>query len=231
MKALPVNAGRILLLVSLILLAGCQSMAPNPVVPTAAPTTDLNVVRTEAVGTAVAAITTEAQNNPTATMEPTKPQDTPTLAPTVAPTAVPDVPTLTPVATATKTRVPVVAGSGGIVPTKTVYTDSAKLTSQSPADNKTFKAGDAFDISWSFQNTGLRAWNTQFYFNYVSGPDSPKGGKNRFIASKVAVGDTVTFTLDMVAPSTPGIYVVKWGLINDDGVTFYPFYYSFAVAK
>jgi methionine-rich copper-binding protein CopC len=224
MKALPMKVGRSLLLVSLILLTGCQGVSPTTEGKSAEPTQNLDTVRTEAVQTAIAAITVTAESMPTATATTTViPSDTPVPA-TATPVA-----SLTAAPSATSTRV-VYSGGSGWVPTKTVYTDTAKLTAQTPADNKSFTPGEDFDITWTFQNVGLRPWNTQFYFNYVSGPTS-QNGKNIFVSRQVAVNDTYSFTVDMEAPTTPGIYVCKWGLINDDGVTFFSFYYSFAVTK
>ncbi len=42
-------------------------------------------------------------------------------------------------------------------------------------------------------------------------------------------GGETTVLLDFIAPHKPGNYVSQWGVVNDDGVTFFRFNYVFSV--
>lgn len=214
------KAVRILLLVAVLALTGCTN-TQQAVIPTSAPTQDLNVVRTEAAGTVVAQITADALANPSAT---------PTLAPTETPLPPTDTPTpasatLTPIVTATMTRV-ASSGGGSFYPTNTgtPYTDQAQFVGQSIPDGKFFSAGQDFDMKWTVKNTGARDWNTEFYIKYLSGNLEPSKNKIYMLTSVVHKNDTVDLLADFVAPQTPGRYTSNWAIINDDGVAFFHMY-------
>ena len=211
--------GFTLLIIGLLALVGC-SVSPG-ITPTSAPTTDINGLSTQIAETVVAQITREAALNPTAvppTVAPTQTQLPPTAVPT-EPAAVVNtpVPTLTTVPTKS-------GGSYVFIPSATSsYTDQATWVTQTPPDYKVMPAGKDFDGVWTIKNTGKRTWNTQFYAKYVSG--TLEATKDiYFLPSPLAVNDTVGFTIDFVAPTTPGTYTSNWKLVNDDGVAFFHFY-------
>jgi hypothetical protein len=212
------KAVRITMLVAVLVLAGCNA-APQPVVSTQNPTPDLGLVRTQAAQTVVAQITADALLHPS---------ETPTVEPptaTSAPTST-AVPTLPPLPTATK----VSGGSGSlgggsvyVAATPTYYTDSAKLVSQNIPDGKSFESGADFDVIWTFKNTGVREWNTDFYIKYLSGDLKPK--QNIYmLPHTLAKGSTVGMTADFHAPLQPGRYTSNWALINDDAVAIFHMY-------
>ena len=204
---------RIVMLVAVLLLAGC-STTQQPVVTTQNPTADLGAIRTQAAQTVVAQITADALSNPSPT--PTAVASTPSPAPSNTPVV-----TLTTAPTATKA----VSGSGSagsgagssVVITRTPYTDSATLTAQSIADGKTFPPGFDFDVTWTFKNTGVRDWNTDFYIKYLSGDLKPKQNIYKF-GKPVGKGSTVGITADFLSPAQPGRYTSNWALINDDAI-------------
>lgn len=208
-----------ILLLSVLVLAGCNTAQPAPAQPAAtlAPTTDLSIVRTQAAQTVVAAITADALANPTAV-----PTEIPTQ--TALPSATPVPATVTPVASLTPTRQASGGGGGGYVgPTATAYTDRALLTSQSIRDGAQFPTGYDFDVSWTFKNTGFRDWNNDFYIKYLSGDLKPKHDIY-MLPAVVKKNDSVSMVVDFVAPGTPGRYESNWALYNDDGTIFYRFF-------
>ncbi len=202
-----------LLLVMSVSLAACGSTAPSA---TPEPTVDLAVVKTDAVGTAVAQLTADAPKA-TATSAPT--------ATTAFTSTLPVLATSAPVtlATATKTKIVYSGGGGAVAPTVNTYVDQAKLVSQTPADSTVFEPGAGFDAKWTVQNSGKRDWTNDFYFKYLDG-DIEGRAADIVMIDGLDKGDNVTLTVDMVAPQEPGIYRSEWGIVNDDAVTFFHFY-------
>jgi hypothetical protein len=203
-------AGACLLLA--LVLTSCTGQAA-PVQPTP----DLGAIRDEVVATVVAKITADAALNPTPTQAPTN-TTAPTQSMVTATAAVPVLVTggtVTPIATKK-----VVSGGGGVfIPSKTPYTDSALLISQSPKDGSSFAPGADFDIVWTIKNTGLRTWTSDFYIRYLKGTEGSKS--KTYSVTPIAVNDTTDVRVDMVAPSTPGTYNSVWQLVNDDAVVIY----------
>ncbi len=212
--------GHALLLVALAAgLASCGGQAtPEP-----EPTVDIAMVKTDAVRTHVAQLTAEAPV-PTATTPPTateKPAE-PTL-PVLATSA----PALI-LPTATATRVVYSGGGGAVAPTVNTYIDQGQLVYQNPTDGTVLKPGQDFDAVWKIKNIGRRDWNNQFYFKYLSG--KPEGVNfNMDMLPATNKGDSVTVTVDMVAPHEPGIYTSQWTLVNDDAVSFFKFFITIRV--
>jgi hypothetical protein len=198
--------------------------AAQPTLPPA-PTVDLPAVHTQVAKTVVAELTVQAALNPTATLPPTtQPTDVPpTLAPTPTEVSVVNTlaPTLPPPATQT--------AEWRVQPTftKTPYVDSCVLQSTTPSDGKVINAGSLFDASWVLKNTGMRPWNTSFYFKKVAG--TLGGSSVIFVSRSVGTGSEYTFKMDMIAPKTAGNYYGTYKLVNDDGVAICQFYASITV--
>lgn len=202
------------LLALALVLAACTA---TPVAGPAEPTADLNAVRTEAVQTAVAQLTLEAALNPTATAI-VMPSAT-ALLPT---STLMTLPTLPPIPTATRPAGGGGGGGGGGVAaaTATSYTDAAQVLGTAPIDGTYMDPGYDFDVTWTVKNVGKRAWTKDFYIRYVSGVPGKTANIVMLPATGVAVNDTVTITVDMLAPLQPGNYGTTWYLINDDAVAF-----------
>jgi hypothetical protein len=94
-------------------------------------------------------------------------------------------------------------------------------------DGTRFSPGEDFDQKWTFKNQGFRPWTGEFYARYISGVH----GSNTDIVMLPAVnqGGETTIVVDFVAPKEPGHYASNWGLVNDDGVTFFRFNFVFYV--
>ncbi len=177
----------------------------------------LDAAKTEAVATAVAAITEDAKLNPSPTVS------VPTLAPTsaVSATATATVIGVPPVITV---KPPVV-----IVPTKTAYTDNCSVVSTTPSDYQVLTPGQDFDGTWVLKNTGKVTWTDgQYYIRFQSG-NIPHKNDVYYISGDVKVNETVEVRADMLAPKDSGTYVSNWAVINNVGMPFCYIYVAITI--
>ncbi len=220
-----VKLRRLLLALALLPLLGCSFTsllaAPQPQMASQ-PEIDANAIRTQAVETNVAYITQVAELNPSATIVPTRTRRPPTSTPTATATST-NTPFKSATITATRTNPP--------VPTRTptyYILDSARLYAQAPEDFSVLTAGQDFDIIWTVRNTGSRVWSTHYAYEYSEGVKGYRKDKyylpkpvNRLYETKLIV--------DMIAPKEPGTYTARWVLVNDQGIAFATFYFTFFV--
>jgi hypothetical protein len=210
---------RVLLILSIVFVLLASSCNVNAAAK-AEPPIDINALRAEIVSTVVAQITADAPK-----VAPTvAPQATQTTAPTSSqPTLTKSVITLAPLSTFT-------AGPASVrypTWTSTPYTDRATLSYQSLADGITLTRGQDFDVKWVIKNQGVRDWTGDFYARWIKGVKCTHF--DTVMISPVAKGGEVTIVGDFIAPTNPGYYVTQWGLVNDDGVTFFRFNFVFYV--
>ncbi len=203
---------------SLLVLTGCNV----PATPIAEPTLDVAALKDEIYKTLVAQLTADA------------PKATPTTVATAtlaaSPTAyLPAVTTLPALTTVTPLSTFTASGITTRYPTWTVtpYTDRASLSFQNPSDGPTMARGQAFDVKWVIKNIGARNWTGEFYVMYLSGVKSTTF--TNLMLSPVNKGNEVTILADFIAPTKPGFYVSQWALVNDDGVKFFRFNFTFRV--
>jgi len=207
----------LLILATVMLVSGC-SLAPTPVPQ---PTIDMEALRAEVVSTVVAQITADA------------PKATPTSEPTVTEMVKPTISVPTQSESTLATLAPLSTFTAAPVTTRyptwtsTPYTDRATLSYQSLGDGITLARGQDFDVKWTIKNQGARDWNNQFYARYISGIKCIHF--DHVMLDPVNRGGEVTIVGDFIAPSNPGFYVTQWGLVNDDGVTFFRFNFTFYV--
>lgn len=225
MAGRPNRLAKLFLLIWLLPLVGC-SFTRVFSLSQSRPTTDVNPVRTQAAETVVAYITLDAELNPSATVTPTRTRRPPTLTATLTPTLPSATATSAFSPTVTRTRTPPVA------PTRTItlyINDQARLFSQSPKDYTVLPAGRDFDIVWVVKNSGRRAWNTDYSYQYS---DGVKGSKKETYTLKedVPIGGEVKLIVDMIAPKEPGQYRTRWVLVNDKGIAFATFFFTFYVS-
>ncbi len=171
----------------------------------AIPTATEESVSAEAIFTA-AAMTAFAQI-PTATLVPTEtatPVPTATLAPTITP-----VDTVTPQNTATKQPSSLTAFG--------CY-DGAYVSDATIPDGTLFDPGDIFIKTWEIKNTGGCTWEADFQLIFSSGDQM--NGTDHVINTTVASGATGAFSVELVAPDTPGSYAGYWRLTNAEGTIF-----------
>lgn len=181
----------------------------------------LDASKTEAVSTAVAAITEQAALNPTPTA----------VLPTTAPAT-----EVTPTAAANATLpavVPPVVGittvPGVVKPTKTPYTDACSVVSTSPSDYQVLKAGQDFDGVWVLKNTGMVTWTDGQYYIAEQSGTIPVEKDLYYIKGDVVVNDTVEVRADMIAPASSGTYVSNWAVYNNVGMPFCYIYVAITI--
>ncbi len=172
----------------------------------------IEAAKTQAMSTAIAFITQEAEKNPTATPVP---QPTATQALSASPTSI-------------KSTPPKSGGSFYPTKTKTPYTDDCAVISTSPKDYQHMQPGVDFDGVWTLKNTGKVTWNDKYYIKFVSG-NIPHSSDMYFIPAGTIVGDTVEVRADFNAPTEPGTYVSNWKVINNDGTAFCYMYVAITV--
>lgn len=205
------------ILAVLAMLAGCSAATPTAAVPTVDPKPTFDAVQTQAVATAVMAMT---QNAPTATV--VVPTDTvipPTA--TLMPTAtVPAGPTNTPVpptATITPTR-PFIAWTQ--TPTAGPVDYQCSITAVSPKATDKLTVGQSFDGKWSLKNTGTKTWSAgDVDVRYSAGTKFQTKTDLVDLPNDVAPNGTVDIVVDMAAPSTDGTYNTTWVMGLPDGAS------------
>jgi hypothetical protein len=195
------------LLAALLVLTSCSQV----IVVTATP--DPNIIRTEAVRTAMAQLTQIAAANPTNTPMPTPKPITATTAPTATSTTAP---TFTPQPTFTLTAAPVNYGSGEVKPTATWTNLRAQVLSTDPKDWSTIKSNTDFDIRWWVKNTGSVEWTTGFWIQYISGSNVHK--KEWYhLRNSVGIGDEYQFIVDAKSGLESGLLSTRWGFYDNNG--------------
>jgi hypothetical protein len=171
------------------IMMGCTTPAPSQ-----APTVDfektIEVVKTQAAGTAVANITPVI----CALTSTPLPTATNTLTPTTAPTAT-ITNTLMPWWTKTPTQ-----PSGGCTVTETY-----------PAASEIFTPNTSFDGKWVIKNTGDNKWLTnETDIRFASGTKMQTSSDVVDMKTDVAEGDTYTVIVDMQTPAAAGTYTTTW---------------------
>ncbi len=239
---------RTFLLISLFtitsfILTACGGSPAAPAPVDQGPTVDPNLVFTSGAQTVVAQITLDAANRPVPTIAipPTQTMD-PNLMPTVDPAvstdgSLPALPALPGAATPGAPAGAVVTQPAvGAVPTLgTVNTlapaapaapaatyiapvpDRLQWVSNTPPDKSTIKAGSKFKITWKLSNIGTTTWDNTYSFKHYAGVQLAT--QSSYPVSKdIAPNKSIDFTVDCVAPTTPGDVYSLWVLQRKDGV-------------
>ena len=95
----------------------------------------------------------------------------------------------------------------------------AALVRETIPDNTTFSAGAAFTKSWTLENTGTCDWNVNYRLSFKSG-DQMGAANHTKIGTETDPGDNIKISVDMTAPSDPGVYKGYWQMESDSGVDF-----------
>jgi len=94
--------------------------------------------------------------------------------------------------------------------------NDSKFISQSVPQE--IEAGEQFDISISFENTGTTTWSDAelYHLGSQNPQDNFNWGVNRlFLPCDVLPGEQVTITATLTAPSTIGMYYFQWQMVQD----------------
>ena len=80
--------------------------------------------------------------------------------------------------------------------------------------------GHSYSVSVTMNNAGLNTWTSaaNYKLGSYSPPDNTVWGLNRVpVPSSVQPGSDATFTFNITAPSTLGIYTFQWRMVQDGG--------------
>lgn len=212
----------LLLLISLaaLTLAACS---PAEVSPTPTPV-DVNAIASQVAATIYAGQTGTASAMPTSTSTATLTQ-TPTATITTTPTATKVVYTvpiqpIIPVFTTTGTPGTLVpsptatpAGGGAVGCNNAAFVQDVTIP-----NNSKMNPGESFTKTWRIKNTGTCGWNFGYKFTFIGG--ELFGSDTVKIRRNVGPGGLTDFSLDMVAPNSPGTYSSYWRMADESGKLF-----------
>ncbi len=87
------------------------------------------------------------------------------------------------------------------------------------SDGQAFAPDESFQVVWTVENTGECAWSADYALKLMGG-DINAAKSLLPLGTPVALGETVTLSVDMQAPSQPGNYVSAWKMQNTQGREF-----------
>ncbi len=96
--------------------------------------------------------------------------------------------------------------------------NSALISDVTIPDGTQIKAGESFRKTWRIKNNGTCAWVSAYKFFFTGG--ELMGSDTTMIRRTVAINATTDFSLDFVAPNTPGTYIGYWRMMSDTGTLF-----------
>ncbi len=177
-----------------LLLAACGGSGQ------ATPTSSYEQIRTQAVASFAADLTSTALAMPTATPTSTEtpaPTDTSTSAVTNAPG---------PAAT-----------SAGVIPTSSCY-GLTFVADVSIPDNSTMTPGKNFTKTWRVRNSGSCAWQEGSSLKFTGGEEM--SGSSVVLKDAVQAGKEVELSVALTAPSSSGTYRGNWRMTTASGTYF-----------
>jgi hypothetical protein len=220
------SSDKIFLFIAITALLITSCAAPQVVLPTP----DLNLIRTEAVVTAMAQLTKETALIPSATQ--TK-----------------AVLTFEPLTSSTPyviTATPYIIGGGGStgggtgggsssgtkIPTWTPVIYQAEFVAQNYLDGYACPTGEELDFKLTFKNTGAATWDSAHYYykRLYNSPDVKLTKSDQYsLSTDVPSGSKVTLIIDIQCPKypSPSPWTTQWGLVNNNGAVFARFYFRF----
>jgi ABC-type amino acid transport substrate-binding protein/heat shock protein HslJ len=82
--------------------------------------------------------------------------------------------------------------------------------------------GQSFVKSWRVRNSGTCTWDSKYYLAYASGnsPLAQMGGQPTYIKGTVAPGAVYDISVNLTAPTQPGVYQGFWQMNNAKGTAF-----------
>jgi len=93
----------------------------------------------------------------------------------------------------------------------------AELVEETIPDGTVFEVGDGFVKTWVVRNSGVCAWGEDFRWQLVSGHDLKGVTDVKIAREDVQPGDTITISIEMSAPITPGPYHSVYKIFTDEG--------------
>lgn len=82
--------------------------------------------------------------------------------------------------------------------------------------------GQSFVKTWRIRNSGTCTWDSKYYLGYASGnsPLAQMGGQPTYIKGTVAPGAVYDISVNLTAPTQPGVYQGFWQMNNASGAAF-----------
>jgi ABC-type amino acid transport substrate-binding protein/heat shock protein HslJ len=82
--------------------------------------------------------------------------------------------------------------------------------------------GQSFVKTWRIRNSGTCTWDSQYYLAYASGnsPQAQMGGQPTYIKGTVPPNATYDISVNLTAPTQPGVYQGFWQMNNPKGTAF-----------
>ncbi len=101
--------------------------------------------------------------------------------------------------------------------TPTAYKFYCNVSISKPLDGGPVEKGTDFDGRWEVTNEGTETWaDTQVQMRFIGGTKLQTKRDFIDLDHDVEPGDSISFLLDMRAPSEVGTYYATWGLMDDD---------------
>jgi hypothetical protein len=124
-------------------------------------------------------------------------------------------------ATSTPTKISATLTATGTANGSISVQDAATFVGENYPDNSVLALGQAFIKTWEIKNTGSLTWTTAYQLVLSSSPQGETLGSPALInfAQSTAPGQTLSLSVPLVAPSTPGTYTVYWFIRNEHGET------------
>jgi len=194
---------------SIIVLLAVMSAACAPA-SAPAPTPDAALISTAAAQTVIANFTLiAAAGTPTPLPPPT---ETPTSR---------SLPTATVVATTAPTQ-PGLAGATQAALCDRYSWDNATVDVNVP-DNTQMTPGQDFVKTWKIKNAGTCTWDSTYkiIFSYGSPPGEKMSGVPQPISGVIGTGQELNISIQFKAPTSVGVYVSSWTLVNSKGIPFF----------
>ena len=95
-----------------------------------------------------------------------------------------------------------------------------RFYSQAPVDGTTLIAGQAFTVTWTWGNTGSTNWDEDFKLVFTGGTNFSAGAiTEKYTNSIIYPNGHGDYSLDCVAPLTPGTYTMYWHVVDSNGET------------
>jgi len=214
----------LLIAITALLITSCA--APQVTLPTP----DLNLVRTEAVVTALAQMTKEAALIPIATQ--TQMVSTPETLTTSTPYVITATPSLYSGGGVTGGGTGSGGSSGITIPTWTPDVYQAQYITQNYLDGYACPTGQWLDFKVTLQNVGVVTWDqTSYYYKLLYNiPDVKLTKSDQYpLSVDVPYGSKVTLIIDIECPTypSPSAWTTQWGLVNNNGEVFARFFFRF----
>lgn len=139
--------------------------------------------------------------------------------PTAIPVVASAISTLSPISTLTATAISPTATTVVTANGSFSVQDSATFVEENYPDNSVFTPGQAFVKTWKIKNTGSLTWTTAYQLILFTFPlgDALSSPAQINFPQETAPGKTVSLSLPLVAPETPGTYSVYWVIRNESG--------------